>query len=180
MPALIDLTGRHIERLTVVALAPRGQWVHNNEGRPMRSWLCRCSCNGRLLPHAIPTSKLRSYRGRPANTRSCGCLQRKKASDSGRVASSHARRKCCRHCGRQFDGTNKQRFCDRVCKEANELAPRREDACLHCGKAIKARSDQWYCSEDCKRKYGRRLTWRRKVVADLEAIQRRLVDGESS
>lgn len=66
-----DLTGQRFGRLT--ALEPAGR---DRGGNPL--WKCRCECG------ALPTVRARSLQS--GNTRSCGCLQKEKASETLRTA----------------------------------------------------------------------------------------------
>ncbi len=72
-----DLTGQQFERLTVVKrvknhITPSGQI------QPM--WLCQCNCNGENSEIIVRGCHLRS-----GHTNSCGCLQKEKASISGKL-----------------------------------------------------------------------------------------------
>lgn len=58
MPKFVDITGKLINRLTIVSCAGM---------KPVR-WLCRCDCGNELI---VKTGYLNS-----GNTKSCGCLNR--------------------------------------------------------------------------------------------------------
>ena len=65
MSKMIDMTGQKINRLTVLSRAE-----NSNQGRAR--WLCRCDCGNEKV---ILGSHLRN-----GNIKSCGCLQKEKAS----------------------------------------------------------------------------------------------------
>ena len=68
MGALIDLTGRHFDRLEVLSRAET-RYVYDARGRVIRTvptWLCKCDC-GKVV--TVLGVNLREKR-----TRSCGCL----------------------------------------------------------------------------------------------------------
>lgn len=69
MPRPLDLTGQRFGRLTAMELLPERK--NNN-----RVWRCRCDCGG-------TADVVVSCLGR-GNTRSCGCLQRETAANTGR------------------------------------------------------------------------------------------------
>ncbi len=139
----IELTGQRFTRLTVLGLAPKHLWPgKRDKSSAVRSWSCRCDC-GELC--TVTTNRL--TRG---NTRSCGCLQRDKARLVGIHNTQASWRRICPQCGAVFQGTVKQRFCRRQCKEAYDLVQRQPWSCEACGKPFLARRGQRYCSVACK------------------------------
>ena len=68
MPKLIDLTGKTIERLTVI----QRDFSKPNSKKAM--WLCKCQCGKEVI---VGGDHLRS-----GHTKSCGCLQKEKATIS--------------------------------------------------------------------------------------------------
>lgn len=64
----IDLTGQKFGKLIVIR---ESEIKKNNK----RSWICRCECGTEKV---ITTSNLRN-----GNTKSCGCLKRKKQQEWG-------------------------------------------------------------------------------------------------
>lgn len=145
MPAPIDWTGHIFGKLTVLAI---GEPVKVNKGRwNLRRWRCRCECGNEVV---VRTTHLTN-----GNTRSCGCLQRQKASISGKARSDHREPGVCPYCGKDIARRMNQRFCGRECKEAYELADRANMQCSFCGQPLKdtgmgRRPD--YCSSACKRR----------------------------
>ncbi len=77
MPAFIDLTGRQIHRLTVIE---QDGWLG---GKP--AWKCQCLC-GRNITARGGDLRLGKHR-------SCGCLQRERASESSTTHGESCRSK---------------------------------------------------------------------------------------
>lgn len=135
-----DLTGREFGRLTV-----EGPAAPTTNGR--LRWHCRCSCGGNST---VTTSNLL----RPEGIRSCGCAQREAASRSGRAACTKSHRRDCLHCGASFDGTAKQKYCARQCRESAKKLDRTALRCVFCAGPIAATvgAPPRYCSPHCKRR----------------------------
>jgi 5-methylcytosine-specific restriction endonuclease McrA len=72
MGSLIDLTGQNFGRLKVIKRFGSDKWKY-------ATWLCKCICGKEII---VNCNSLR--RG---NTKSCGCLQREKASESNSLPS---------------------------------------------------------------------------------------------
>lgn len=145
MPPPRELTGERFGRLVVLREADRKDWARNGPWR-MRSWLCACDCGATVV---VPTGRLTTRHGNA--TRSCGCLQRERASEAGRKATSHATPRTCRQCGIGFLGTHKQKYCSRDCKDAGPVRGGR--TCPTCGAGVPdcgVGRRRNYCSERCK------------------------------
>lgn len=72
MPTLRMLTGKQFARLTVVSRAP-------NNHRPNARWLCHCVCGKETVVYGCDLVS--------GHTKSCGCLQPERASETARVTS---------------------------------------------------------------------------------------------
>lgn len=72
MGKFIDLTGMSFGRLTVI-----GRDTNQRSNSSTIKWLCRCSCDGKII--SVFGNGLKS-----GHTRSCGCLQREYAVQNGR------------------------------------------------------------------------------------------------
>ena len=66
----LNLVGKQFGRLTVLSMC-------KETNKRSHLWLCSCTCGNTVI---VPTSKLTK-----GNTRSCGCLQKERASISNRV-----------------------------------------------------------------------------------------------
>ncbi len=74
MARFVDLTGQRFGRLTVIKQIE--DYISSN-GKRMTQWLCKCDCGNETK---VVGSRLTKKNG----TKSCGCLQREKASQIGK------------------------------------------------------------------------------------------------
>lgn len=73
MGKFIDLTGHKFERLTVIE--------RRGSRRSRALWLCVCTCGNEIV---VDSNSLRT-----GNTRSCGCLQKEHAQNTGSANKTH-------------------------------------------------------------------------------------------
>ena len=69
-----DLTDKKFGRLTVIG---RSENHITSSGRTLVMWKCKCDCQNEC--------EVNSYHLTSGNTKSCGCLQKEKASNSGKL-----------------------------------------------------------------------------------------------
>lgn len=72
MPSPVNISGQKFNRLTVVK--------NTGSGRRGRMWLCLCDCGGETTTNAASLAS--------GHTKSCGCLQKEKASKNSALARS--------------------------------------------------------------------------------------------
>lgn len=73
---------------------------------------------------------------------------------AGRSLSNMRWARTCQHCGKKFQGTYRQIYCSRKCKETHDLSPNRFGKhCPTCGKPITpvpTGRNKKYCNDRCK------------------------------
>lgn len=69
-------------------------------------WLCKCQCGGNALAASDNLVQ--------GDTVSCGCFSTERGRAVGKIANLHQWPRKCIHCGVDFLGTAKQKYCTRA------------------------------------------------------------------